>query len=84
MPEYFAPSENSNKEKHSLSKHLHQTAMFAEYFACHKNYKQIFKIAALLHDLGKYQQAFQDYLTNGGKRGSVPHVSWGAGLCTTL
>ncbi|WP_347275392.1 CRISPR-associated endonuclease Cas3'' [Candidatus Kuenenia sp.] len=87
MPEYFAHSENSNKEKHSLSKHLHQTAIFAESFACHENYKQIFKMAALLHDLGKYQQAFQDYLINGGKRGSVPHASWGAGyarLCRII
>jgi CRISPR-associated endonuclease/helicase Cas3 len=33
----------------------------------------------LLHDLGKYQSAFQDYLINGGRRGSVPHASWGAG-----
>lgn len=87
MPEYFAHSENSHKEKHSLSKHLHQTAIFAESFACQENYKPIFKMAALLHDFGKYQQAFQDYLINGGKRGSVPHASWGAGyarLCRII
>ncbi|MBI3753015.1 MAG: CRISPR-associated helicase Cas3', partial [Deltaproteobacteria bacterium] len=70
---------NSRKEKHRLSKHLHQTAKFAESFACQENYKPIFKLTGLLHDLGKYQPAFQDYLINGGKRGSVPHASWGAG-----
>ena len=79
MPEYHAHSENSRNEKHSLSKHLHQTANFAESFACQENYKPIFKITGLLHDLGKYQPEFQSYLDNGGERGSVPHASWGAG-----
>lgn len=84
MPEYFAHSENSHKEKHSLSKHLTQTAKFAESFACYETYKPIFKMAGLLHDLGKYQIAFQRYLENGGKRGSVPHASWGAGYARIL
>ncbi len=84
MSVYYAHSENSRKEKHSLSKHLHQTAKFAESFACQENYKPIFKIAGLLHDLGKYQLAFQSYLENGGKRGSVPHASWGAGYARIL
>lgn len=76
---YYAHSENSLNEKHSLSKHLHQTAKFAESFACQENYKPIFNTTGLLHDLGKYQPEFQRYLANGGKRGSVPHASWGAG-----
>lgn len=84
MSEYYAHSENSRKEKHSLSKHLRQTAQIAESFACHENYKPIFKMTCLLHDLGKYQMAFQDYLINGGKRGSVPHASWGAGYARIL
>ena len=77
--DYYAHSENSRNEKHCLSKHLHQTSRFAESFACQDNYKPIFKMAGLLHDLGKYQPVFQNYLENGGKRGSVPHASWGAG-----
>ncbi len=84
MPEYFAHSENSHKEKHGLSKHLHQVAKFAESFACYETYKPIFKMAGLLHDLGKYQIAFQKYLENGGKRGRVPHASWGAGYARIL
>lgn len=85
--EYYAHSENSRKEKHGLSKHLHQTSKFAESFACQEDYKFIFKITGLLHDLGKYQTAFQDYLANGGERGSVPHAAWGAGyarLCRII
>ena len=79
MTDYFAHSENDHEEKHYLSKHLHHTAQLMENFACHENYKPIFKVTGLVHDLGKYQSAFQDYLINGGRRGSVPHASWGAG-----
>ena len=79
MPEYYAHSENSRDEKHSLSKHLQETAKLAESFACQENYKAIFHLTGLLHDLGKYQPEFQNCLANGGRRGSVPHASWGAG-----
>ena len=79
MTEYYAHSENDHKEKHELSKHLLQTAKLSETFACEENYKPIFRVTGLLHDLGKYQPAFQNYLVNGGRRGSVPHASWGAG-----
>lgn len=82
MKEYFAHSENSHKEKHSLSKHLHQTATSAESFACHETYKPIFKVTGLLHDLGKYQLEFQNYLIGVGK--GVPHASWGAGYARLL
>ena len=84
---FYAHSENAQNKKHSLSCHLHQTAKFAESFACQESYKPIFYIAGLLHDLGKYQPEFQSYLANGGRRGSVPHASWGAGfarLCRAL
>jgi CRISPR-associated endonuclease/helicase Cas3 len=84
---YYAHSENSQNEKHDLSKHLHRTAKIAESFACQENYRSIFYLSGLLHDLGKYQPAFQSYLENGGRRGSVPHASWGAGyarLCRQI
>ena len=78
--EYIAHSENSLHETHSLSKHLHETAKLSSSFAWKEEYKPIFYLAGLLHDLGKYQAAFQEYLRSGGKRGSVPHASWGAGF----
>ncbi|HNY09947.1 MAG TPA: CRISPR-associated endonuclease Cas3'', partial [Candidatus Wallbacteria bacterium] len=87
MIEYYAHSENDHNEKHKLSKHLLQTSEFAESFACNENFKNIFRITGLFHDLGKYQPDFQKYLFNGGRRGSVPHASWGAGyarLCGAL
>ena len=52
--EYYAHSENSHKEKHSLSKHLHQTARLAESFAWQEKCKAIFYVTGLLHDLGKF------------------------------
>jgi CRISPR-associated endonuclease/helicase Cas3 len=66
MTEYYAHSENANKEKHLLSKHLRATADLMEKFSCISNYGQILKMTGLLHDLGKYQPAFQHYLINGG------------------
>lgn len=78
-PIFYAHSENDKHEKHLLSKHLIQTAQLAESFACQEHYRDVFRITGMLHDLGKYQPDFQRYLENGGKRGSVPHSSWGAG-----
>ena len=84
---YYAHSENSDNKKHKLSKHLHRTANFAESFVCREEYKEIFKITGLLHDLGKYRPEFQNYLENGVQRGSIHHASWGAGyarLCRVI
>ncbi len=77
--DYFAHSENSKKNKHLLGEHLHETARLAESFACRDEYRPLLRLSGLLHDLGKYQPEFQNYLENGGRRGSVPHASWGAG-----
>jgi CRISPR-associated endonuclease/helicase Cas3 len=82
--EYYAHSENSQKEKHGLSNHLHETARLSESFACRENYKPIFYVTGLLHDLGKYQPAFQHYLETGGTRGSVPHAAWGSGYARCM
>lgn len=84
MTIYYAHSENDKKEKHYLVKHLNDTAQLAELFVRQENYKPVFKLAGLLHDLGKYQSAFQIYLENGGRRGSVPHASWGAGYARQI
>ncbi|HOP40193.1 MAG TPA: CRISPR-associated helicase Cas3' [Geobacteraceae bacterium] len=84
MAIYFAHSENTQGEKHRLSKHLIEVADHMAASACKTEYLPIFKLTGLLHDLGKYQTAFQLYLENGGRRGSVPHAAWGAGYAVKL
>jgi HD superfamily phosphohydrolase YqeK len=54
MTDYFAHSENKLNNKHQLSKHLLRTAQLAGAFACRDEYRPIFKIAGLLHDIGSF------------------------------
>lgn len=77
--EYWAHSENQQKQRHSLFGHLLETARYAASFACSGEFEPLFYVTGLLHDMGKYQPDFQRYIETGGKRGSVPHASWGAG-----
>jgi CRISPR-associated endonuclease/helicase Cas3 len=83
VEQYFAHSENDLGEKHILSTHLKETSLLMESFACFERYRAIFSLTGLMHDLGKYQPEFQNYLKFGGQKGSVPHASWGAG-CARL
>jgi CRISPR-associated endonuclease/helicase Cas3 len=77
---YLAHSENEKSEVHLLNEHLNGASKLMDAFAGKNEYKSIFRITGHLHDFGKYQPAFQKYLREGGRRGSVPHASWGAGL----
>jgi CRISPR-associated endonuclease/helicase Cas3 len=81
---YYAHSENEQGEKHILAEHLKHTAEYMEIFSCRENFRSLFRVTGQLHDLGKYQPEFQKYLESGGKRGSVPHASWGAGYARIL
>lgn len=77
---YYSHSENSKGVKHLLKDHLNNTARIAESFGRNDVEKSIMKISGLLHDLGKYQEEFQKYLIEGGRRGSVTHAVHGAQL----
>ncbi|HBG27725.1 MAG: CRISPR-associated endonuclease Cas3'' [Planctomycetes bacterium GWF2_41_51] len=81
---YYAHSENNIGQKHRLAEHLNKTSYIASSFGINEAICYWFKIAGLLHDFGEYQPAFQTYLTEGGKRGSVPHAVWGAGYARIL
>ncbi|OIO27396.1 MAG: CRISPR-associated endonuclease Cas3'', partial [Candidatus Hydrogenedentes bacterium CG1_02_42_14] len=76
--EYYAHSENDKGKKHLLKDHLLDTAVIAEGFGKDEYEKAIFRFAALCHDAGKYSDAFQKYLIEGGTRGRIPHAIFGA------
>ena len=77
---YFAHSSNDDGNFHSLKKHLIEVSYLMMKFCVNNLHKDYFKITGLLHDFGKYQPEFQRYLLEGGRKGSVPHASWGAAM----
>jgi len=84
---FLAHSKNAFGEDHWLDSHLINVANQMVSWANNSEFNKIFKITGLLHDFGKYQPEFQRYLLEGGRRGSVPHASWGAAMakiCETI
>ena len=65
----------SDKRQQLLTEHLNNVAELSASFSESKN---LLRLVAILHDLGKAIVAFQDYLKNGGERGSVVHSRQGA------
>lgn len=85
MTEYYAHSVEGKpqSEWQKLEDHLKNTAVIAGQFASSFGCKNVAYLAGLLHDSGKYTQAFQEYLNsslNGVKvtRGEVIHALQGA------
>ncbi|MCU7904746.1 MAG: CRISPR-associated helicase Cas3' [Candidatus Thiodiazotropha sp. (ex Epidulcina cf. delphinae)] len=74
---YFAHSGNNpdKSDWQPLSEHLHHVADLAASNAKHFKASQLARIAGLLHDAGKYSEAFAQRL-EGGKR--VDHATAGA------
>ena len=77
---YWAHSENSNGERHSLAEHLAGVACLAKEFAQALQAGTEARVAALLHDLGKYGELFQRRLE--GEAARVDH--WSAGAWAAL
>jgi len=73
----YAHSENASGEKHSLKQHLDEVARLASGFAAKFQAGPWGYLAGLLHDLGKFNPAFQDYLSGKTIRGP-DHSSAGA------
>ena len=68
-PLYARKDENGNYQM--LSIHLNNVVIFSENFA--GKFSNTAKLSAMLHDIGKASQAFQNYLLNNGIRGRVVH-----------
>ncbi|GAB6171577.1 CRISPR-associated helicase/endonuclease Cas3 [Paradesulfitobacterium aromaticivorans] len=76
--EYYAHSD-SQKDKsqwHLLKRHLEDTAVLAAHFAEKFKAAKIGYVAGLLHDVGKYSDAFQQRLH--GAKNKVDHSTAGA------
>ncbi len=76
MINYIAHTANSQGKEQSMKEHLEGVASLMESFALSDEYKDIYRFCGLIHDLGKYNPKFQDYLR--GKHKDVPHSIWGA------
>ncbi len=64
---------------HSLRSHIDGVLQIAQSFDSYKNFDKHITLAALIHDIGKYQDEFQDYIVDdNGRRGSVVHAKYGA------
>ncbi|MGD0338611.1 MAG: CRISPR-associated helicase Cas3' [Bacteroidota bacterium] len=73
---FYAHSENARGEKHSLIEHLKKTAELTRSFAPSEKLRNLFYLAGLLHDVGKFQDGFQKYLATGKPK--TPHAGIGA------
>jgi CRISPR-associated endonuclease/helicase Cas3 len=82
MKEFFAHSENKEKQKHLLKEHLDNSSSLAESFSPKEAHNYLFHTAGLLHDIGKYQDGFQTYLEHGKPK--TPHAAIGAYVASTL
>jgi len=72
---------NENSAWHKLCTHLLGVAEIASKWGRNPQEQRFLRFTAILHDLGKYQIEFQDYLkasNEGQNHRSVPHAVWGA------
>jgi CRISPR-associated endonuclease/helicase Cas3 len=81
---FYAHSENPQGKKHSLGDHLTATASLARSFAPSRDLEALFYLAGLMHDIGKFQDAFQRYLQTKGESRHTPHAGIGACIAKIL
>lgn len=89
--EYIAHIRESDRQPQSLEAHLLGVRKLAEEVGAKLGIRHITGLAGMLHDLGKYAAAFQDYLIEAvdhpeapPKRGSVDHSTAGGRLLYKL
>ncbi|WP_020563907.1 CRISPR-associated helicase/endonuclease Cas3 [Methylosarcina fibrata] len=90
---YIAHVRASDNTIQSVATHLHEVASIARQLAGKINIPEAGEMIGLLHDFGKYSQAFQDYIKSGtglydadhidyvdakGKKGKIDHSTAGA------
>lgn len=73
---YIAHTVNNKGMEQSMIDHSYGVANLMSSFALSPLFADLYAYCGLMHDLGKYQEHFQNYLRN--KCDSVPHSIWGA------
>ncbi|GAF23124.1 CRISPR-associated helicase Cas3 [Bacillus sp. JCM 19047] len=89
---FVAHYRSKDKEIQSVRKHLLDAQYLAEHYGAKLNVRYMAGLAALLHDLGKYSEHFQLYLSQAVfkqenpkfKKGEVDHATAGAKLLFEL
>ena len=87
MNELRAHTPNDEGEWHYLDQHLRCVADKAKEFSHKFNASDVAYTLGLLHDLGKVNPMFQEYLDAcalGQRHEKVPHSVWGAALIYTI
>lgn len=76
---YIAHIRLSNGEHQGVKEHLLNVKSLAEGYGDKLGVKHLAGLAGLLHDVGKYSNAFRDYILEGdySKRGTVDHSTAG-------
>jgi len=80
---YYAHSPGATGQWQTLAEHLLNVAEIARNFASSFGAGDLAYLIGLLHDLGKFNPAFQQYLRaqhEGRSHPTVPHAIWGAAL----
>lgn len=81
MMEKFTARIDANGRTQSLFEHSENVGYIS---ALLSHFPDTSKLIAYLHDIGKLSDEFQNYIANGGKRGSVVHSWQGAFLANEL
>lgn len=85
MREYIAHVRSDDGEIQSIRQHLLETKVLAEAWGASLGLSNVCGLAAVLHDIGKYSDAFQSYIRRAVagekvRRGEVDHATAGGRL----
>lgn len=73
---YIAHSENEKKEIQTMKHHSLGVAQFMKEFVLSENYSDLYEFCGFIHDIGKYSNEFQRYIT--GDNIKTKHSIYGA------
>lgn len=74
--EYIAHSENTDGIKQTMKEHSSGVGKFMREFALSESFADLYEFCGLIHDIGKYSEAFQKHIA--GADNKVRHSIYGA------